>query len=170
MLTLKNTSNIARNLAASLIVAKRVAVFDMDGVFADASHRQICNADGSLNLDKYREMSTMEHVTKDVALPLIEAIHILQEQNVAFHICTARVMCENTLAWLKAQNVNPKSIMSRCSETDNRRDYHLKTTNLQSRFSHEQLKNMVLIDDNVANCKAAKRLGMAAINIPFTGH
>ena len=170
MITLQNTKATARNLAATLIVSKRVPVFDMDGVFADASHRQICNSDGSLNLAKYREMSTLEHVSKDKALPLLEAIHVLQEQKVPFHICTARVMCENTLAWLDSNNIKPKSIMARCSEEDSRRDYHLKTTNLQSRFNHQQLKNMVLIDDNIANCKAVQKIGMQAINVPFEGH
>ena len=170
MFTLTNTSKSARNLAATLITAKRVPVFDMDGVFANATHRQICNPDGSLNLDKYREMSTLEHIMRDEVLPLIEAIHVLQENEAEFHICTARVMCNNTLAWLEANNVKPKSIMARCSDTDSRKDYHLKTTNLQSRFNHKQLLNMVLIDDNMDNCKAAKHLGMAAINVPFEGH
>ena len=170
MFTLQNTKKSAIDLAATLIVSKRVPVFDMDGVFANATHRQICNSDGSLNLDKYREMSTLDHIMKDEALPLIEAIHILQKQDKEFHICTARVMCNNTKTWLKAHNIKPKSIMARCSDTDSRRDYHLKTTNLQSRFNLKQLENMVLIDDNIANCKAAKRLGMQAINVPFNGH
>jgi beta-phosphoglucomutase-like phosphatase (HAD superfamily) len=170
MITLKNTLENALQLAATLKVAKVVPVFDMDGVFADATHRQICNPDGSLNLDKYREMSTAEHINKDEELPLINALHKLQELSVPFHICTARVMCENTLAWLNNKGIKPKSIMARASDTDTRRDYHLKTTNLQSRFSHQQLKNMVLIDDNLANCQAAKKLGMNAINVPFEGH
>jgi hypothetical protein len=170
MFTLKNTKKNARNLAATLITSKRVPVFDMDGVFANATHRQICNADGSLNLDKYREMSTLEHIMKDETLPLIEAIHILQEHKKEFHICTARIMCDNTKAWLEHNNVKPKSIMARCSDTDSRKDYHLKTTNLQSRFNRKQLENMVLIDDNMDNCRAAKRLAMNAVNVPFEGH
>jgi hypothetical protein len=170
MFTLQNTKKSAIDLAATLIVSKRVPVFDMDGVFANATHRQICNSDGSLNLDKYREMSTLDHIMKDEVLPLIEAIHILQKKDKEFHICTARVMCNNTKTWLKAHNIKPKSIMARCSDTDSRRDYHLKTTNLQSRFNLKQLENMVLIDDNIDNCKAAKRLGMQAINVPFEGH
>ena len=170
MITLQNTKIAARNLAATLIVSKRVPVFDLDGVILDATHRQICNHDGSLNLDKYREMSTLEHVMKDKTLPLIEAIHVLQENNVKFHVCTARVMCSSTAALLESVNVKPDIIMARCSDTDSRKDYHLKTTNLQSRFNQKQLENMVLIDDNVDNCKAVKRLGMAAIHVPFEGH
>jgi ATP-dependent protease HslVU (ClpYQ) ATPase subunit len=69
MFTLQNTKKSAIDLAATLIVSKRVPVFDMDGVFANATHRQICNSDGSLNLDKYREMSTLDHIMKDEVLP-----------------------------------------------------------------------------------------------------
>jgi len=170
MFTLQNNKKSATQLAATLIMAKKVPVFDMDGVFADASHRQICNKDGSLNLDKYREMSTAEHVSKDKALPLIKAIHLLQEAGVDFHICTARVMCDNTKAWLANNNVKPKSIMARCGENDSRRDYHLKTTHLISRFDFRQLEKMVLIDDNLANCKAVIKIGMQSINVPFEGH
>lgn len=170
MITLKNTQANAVNLASTLIVSGKVPVFDMDGVFADASHRQICNPDGSLNLDKYREMSTAEHVKKDVALHLIKAIHILQEHEKEFHICTARVMCENTLAWLETNGVKPKSIMARSGENDSRKDYRLKTTNLISRFSLKQRENMVLIDDNLDNCRAMKSIAMQAINVPFDGH
>jgi len=170
MLTLENTKTVARNLAVNILTTKVVPVFDMDGVFANATHRQICNPDGSLNLDKYREMSTLAHIMKDTALPLIEAIHVLQEQEVDFHICTARVMCANTLAWLQANNVTPVSIMSRDGDTDSRRDYQLKTDKLSAGFTPSQLKNMVLIDDNLANCKAALALGMKAVNVPFEGH
>ena len=170
MITLNNTKAVAHTLAASLIVSKRVPVFDMDGVFANATHRQICNPDGSLNLDKYREMSTLEHVMKDETLPLIEAIKVLQAHKKPFHICTARVMCKNTQAWLLAQEVMPLSIMARRDENDSRRDYILKTDSLSDRFSQKELNNMVLIDDNLANCEAVEKIGMQAINVPFEGH
>ncbi len=170
MKTLQNTKLSARKLATSLIQSGTVPVFDADGVFLDATHRQICNPDGSLNLDKYREMSTREYVMKDKALPLIEAIHILQKNEVAFHICTARVACENTLALLESLNVKPKSIMARRDDNDSRRDYILKTDHLKSKFSDSERANMVLIDDNMANCEAVQKINMQAINVPFEGH
>lgn len=170
MFTLKNTVKNAKTLAATLIATGKTPVFDMDGVFADATHRQICNPDGSLNLAKYREMSTAEHINKDQELPMIQAIKLLQEQGKEFHICTARIMCENTLNWLKARGIKPKSIMARSHDEDSRKDFRLKTTQLESRFSRRQRENMVLIDDNLANCKAMKTIGMTAINVPFEGH
>jgi hypothetical protein len=170
MLTLKNTPKSAKELLAALLVSKVVPVFDMDGVFADASHRQICNPDGSLNLDRYRAMSTAENINKDKAMPLITVLQELTRREVEFHICTARVACENTVDWIENKNIKPKSIMARCGMHDSRKDYKLKTTNLISRFSHSQLKNMVLVDDNIENCKAVTTIGMKAINVPFHGH
>tara|TARA_R110000796_G_scaffold67714_3_gene155333 strand:+ start:2546 stop:3058 length:513 start_codon:yes stop_codon:yes gene_type:complete len=170
MFTLQNTTSNATALLSGIIASKIVPVFDMDGVFADASHRQICNADGSLNLDKYREMSTAEHVKKDAELPMIKVLQALTRLGIDFHICTARIMCDNTASWIDAKKIAPKSVMARCGDHDSRRDHKLKTTNLISRFSHFQLKNMMLIDDNLDNCKAAKAIGMKAINVPFVGH
>lgn len=170
MFTLKNTKKAAKELHATVSVSGITPVFDMDGVFADATHRQICNPDGSLNLEKYREMSTAEHINKDAELPLIEVLKRMSQEGKEFHICTARVMCKNTLGWLESRGITPKSIMARAGEHDCRRDNRLKKVNLTSRFSHDQLKNMVLIDDNLANCQAAMEIGMKAINVPFEGH
>ena len=48
-------------------------VFDIDGVLFDATHRQATLPDGSLNLEKYRELATPENIAKDRPLPLIGA-------------------------------------------------------------------------------------------------
>ena len=180
MIKLKNTRSNALQLAATLTVSKRVPVFDMDGVFADARHRQICKPDGSLDLDKYRENSTVEKIARDSPLPMIETLQMLSELGVDYHICTARVVCTGTEKWLENHGITPKSIMSRCPDrvntetgervSDTRKDFKLKETHLRSRFHAHDLEKMVLIDDNLANCRMAERNGMLAINVPFIGH
>lgn len=170
MIKLQNTRSNALQLAATLTVSKRVPVFDMDGVFADATHRQICKADGSLDLDAYRKNSTAEKIAQDKPLPMIETLKMLQDLKVDYHVCTARVVCENTRNWLHDNGLTPKFIMSRSHDQDTRRDYQLKETNLRSRFHQHDLEKMVLIDDNIANCEMAERNGMLAINVPFLGH
>lgn len=170
MKTLQNTFQNALALAHGFLTSDLVPVFDMDGVFADATHRQICNPDGSLNLDKYREMSTAEHIAKDEPLPLITALVALSQARKEFYICTARVACENTRAWLANYGIKPVEIFARDGENDARRDYDLKATKLSAAFTAEERMKMILIDDNVANCEAAKRIGMNAINVPFEGH
>lgn len=170
MKTLQNNTQSAYELVNLIIQNDITPVFDMDGVFIDASHRQICNADGSLNLDKYREMSTAEHISKDAELPLILALKILNDFGIEYHICTARILCENTRNWLDQRGIKAGVYMSRDGETDTRRDYQLKSEKLSQLFSKEQHVNMMLIDDNVKNCEAALRLGLQAVNVPFFGH
>lgn len=170
MKTLVNSTQTAYELINHIVETGITPVFDMDGVFIDATHRQICNPDGSLNLEKYREMSTAEHISKDKELPLILALQVLADLGIEYHICTARVLCENTRQWLADRDIKATVYMGRDGENDARRDYQLKAEKLQQNFSREQLLNMVLIDDNVKNCEAAKSIGMAAINVPFSGH
>jgi hypothetical protein len=170
MLKLENTAANARKLAASIIASNVTPIFDLDGVIINANHRQINNPDGSLNLSKYRKMSTAEHIKKDLALPLLETIKILNDQGVRYHVCTARVMCVNTEAWLHSHEIKPHTIMARSGDHDSRKDWKLKTTNLLARFNVKQLNNMVLIDDNLDNCKAMAKIGVNAIMIPFEGH
>ena len=170
MKTLTNTTKSAYELVNMIVEKNIVPVFDMDGVFIDATHRQICNPDGSLNLAKYREMSTAEHISKDKELPLILALQILNDLGVEYHICTARVLCENTRNWLDQRGIKAGVYMGRDGENDSRRDYQLKAQKLSSLFTAEQRANMMLIDDNVNNCKAALEIGLQAINVPFYGH
>lgn len=170
MKTLNNSIKAAYELVDMIVEQGITPVFDMDGVFIDATHRQICKPDGSLDLEKYREMSTAEHISKDKELPLIAALHILGDLGIEYHICTARVLCDNTRAWLKARHVKAGVYMGRDGLNDNRRDYQLKAQKLSELFTAEQRKTMMLIDDNLNNCKAALEIGLQAVNVPFEGH
>ena len=171
MHTLQNTLTTALMTADVLFQRPNIIpVFDMDGVFADATHRQICNPDGSLNLERYREMSTLDNILKDKTLPLAIALKELTKHRREFHICTARVACSGTLAWLDAHKIKPVSIMARQGEEDTRKDYLLKTDNLTAQFSKAELKKAILFDDNLDNCKAALGLRMLAFHVPFHGH
>ena len=170
MLKIKNTSKQARSLAASIIESGIVPCWDLDGVLLNATHRQICKPDGSLDLDKYRENSTAEKIAMDKSLALLEAIDILNANNVPYHVVTARVACRHTLALLEDRNIKPLHIMARSGEHDNRKDAHLKSTHLTANFSLRQRENMVLIDDNLANCDSAIALSMRSIHVPFEGN
>jgi hypothetical protein len=170
MRTLQNTNANAVALADAIMAKGHNPVFDMDGVFIDASHRQICKKDGSLDLDKYREMSTAMHIRQDKELPLIQAIYLLQNAGVDFSICTARVLCEFTKRWLDEKGIFPSATFSRDGLNDTRRDYELKGQKLSSAFTPQQRAKMVLIDDNLNNCLTAKKIGMKAVHVPFEGH
>ena len=47
-----------------------IKIYDLDGTIIDSSHRAIVNRDGSINLDKWREMSTKDYIFKDDLLPM----------------------------------------------------------------------------------------------------
>lgn len=170
MIKIQNTQLHAISLVRFFVENNITPIFDIDGVLADASHRQICNPDGSLNLEKYREMSTAEYIAKDKELPLIEAIKLLNDLEVNYHVCTARVACENTVNWLQSKGINPIRLMARDGEEDTRKDYELKTDKIAMHFTPSQREKMALIDDNIANCEAAKNLGLKAFHVPFFGH
>lgn len=146
--------------------AKRgyMPVFDIDGVLFDATHRQATLPDGSLNLEKYRELATPENIAKDRPLPLIGAAHALNVAGVDYLVCTARLLCDGTRKLLADHGVKPVHIFGRTGE-DGRKDYILKV---------EALKTIkrppILVDDNLANLEAIAGIGGMGIHIPFCGH
>ena len=70
-------------------------IFDLDGTVIDSSHRALANADGSMNLDFWRENSTAEMVAKDKLLPLADGWRsLVGDSRHQIVVMTARVMGE----------------------------------------------------------------------------
>ena len=70
-------------------------IFDLDGTVIDSSHRALANADGSINLDFWRENSTAEMIAKDKLLPLANGWRsIAGDSRHQIVVMTARVMGE----------------------------------------------------------------------------
>jgi len=183
MITIKNTHSDAHTLTRAIINSGVTPLIDLDGVLLDATHRQctftavhvkqgLCQAAdiGALNLVEYRKKCTPEHIAKDKALALLSMVHTLNACGIGYYVVTARVNCSSTAKLLKDKGINPLSCMARHSETDTRRDDHLKVDNLLAQFEPHELKNMVLIDDNLRNLKAVQAIGVRAIHVPFEGH
>lgn len=161
-----NTIQTANALTAHILSnPKIIPVFDLDGVLLDASHRISLNQDGSLNLDKYRQDSTLNNILQDKNLPLMATIHALNEAGRAYHVATARVLCKGSKTLLKQRGINPAIAISR-GETDSRKDWDLKVRGVQDAFKPEQFKKIMLIDDCPSNCDAfVNALGAWAINV-----
>jgi len=170
MLKINNTRTQALSLARSIMSSGVTPVIDLDGVLLDATHRQNCNPDGSLNLTAYRKNSTPEKIARDKPLPLLAMVHEFNANGYKYHVATARVLCESTAKLLAVNKVNPMVAMGRNGENDNRKDYILKTDHLVSKFDQRQRENMILIDDNLANCKAVIECGLKAVHVNFEGH
>ena len=70
-------------------------IFDLDGTVIDSSHRALANADGSINLDFWRENSTPEMIAKDKLLPLANGWRsIAGDSRHQIVVMTARVIGE----------------------------------------------------------------------------
>ena len=67
-------------------------IFDLDGTVIDSSHRALANADGSINLDHWRENSTAKMIAKDKLLPLAKGWKEINRKHHTFVVMTARVM------------------------------------------------------------------------------
>lgn len=171
MLTLNNEAASVAKLLTLILEGGLTPVFDLDGVWLDARHRQAVMSDGSLNLPAYIAASTYENCMLDAQLPLAAIAGALDELNIGYHCLTARPICDGTRdKVLRHIGAKPLSMMGRSGRTDHRRDYQLKHDWLSSAFSEQELSRMIMIDDNIANCEIALTLGMQAVNIPFQGH
>lgn len=171
MITINNNIQGVNKLLNMIIGSGLTPVFDLDGVWLDARHRQATKPDGSLDLEAYRANSNYSNVMQDKALDLSNVVQTLNAFGVEYYCLTARPVCEGTRdKVIQHLNARPVSIMGRNGNDDNRRDYELKHDWLSKVFSPSQLKHMILIDDNAANCQVAINLGMIAVHVPFDGH
>ena len=67
-------------------------IFDLDGTVIDSSHRALANADGSIDLNHWRENSTAEMIAKDKLLPLANGWRSIDRSRHQIVVMTARVM------------------------------------------------------------------------------
>lgn len=165
MYTLLNSkvSALALSTAADLDKSQ-IYCLDLDEVLICAKHRQLTKKDGSLDLEHYRENSTPEKIAKDKGLPLLQFAQHLTKIQRPFYVVTARIPCQHTRTWLRANGVKPKQILGRDGEHDRRPDHQLKQTKILAKFG-KVLKNVVLVDDRKTNCLAVEAIGAMAIHI-----
>ena len=129
----------------------KYVIFDLDATVIDSSHRQICKPDGSLDLAEWKRNSTYPKVMADRLLPLANHWNRIQKmKNVFIAICTARVMSEADLDYLRFKGLKASEIMSR-SVTDNRPDHVMKKGKILKFLREHNIKNMknvTFYDDN----------------------
>ena len=173
---MSNTSLNARWLVAHIIQSGVMPIWDIDHVLLNADHRiklfdqndvdnGLVNADqiGALDLDHYRANTVADQVQMDKNLPMLEAVHMLNRNNIQYLVSTARVICEHTRALLADREIKPALLMARHGDTDSRRDHVLKVDNIRSHYS--DFSNLLLIDDNLGNCQAFRNLGANATQV-----
>jgi hypothetical protein len=178
MIHIQNHISSIGLILAHILETKMIPVIDLDEVIFCAKQRQRlysqsdvdakkCHADriGQLDLDHYLAHSKGHLIAQDKNLPLIGLVHALNELGIEYHVATARVICLHSEKLLKDRKVLPKLIMSRGADGDYRKDDVLKVDHMRLNFCATTRRNLLLIDDNVANCKAYEREGASALHV-----
>jgi hypothetical protein len=149
-------------------------IFDLDGTAIDSSHRANTLADGSLNLDAWRENSTPEMIARDSLLPLGEqwrdmVARGLDGTHVKIAIITARVMGAADLQYLDDNGLAYDYLYSR-TEGDTSNDAALKKIMLfdlarDMGRSMRWLQNFAwFYDDNLGVIEMGCSLGINMVN------
>ena len=144
-----------------------IYIFDLDHTVIDSSHRQLTRADGSLDLDHWRDNCTRQKIFADELLPLARLMRSAYSVGHTVIVCTARVLSAHDYAFLNAHNLKAHAILSRpMGCTDN--DADLKRELLFSHFKGQPLarwaRNAVFYDDNLGVLEMAKKLGIMTKN------
>ena len=143
----------------------KYVIFDLDATVIDSSHRQITKADGSLDLDAWKANSTYDAVMRDSLLPLARHWKALQEKkNVFIAICTARVLANADMDYLKFKGLKADQIMSRAF-FDHRPDHLMKRTKILAFMQKHKITNpskITFYDDNQNVLGVLDALGVTA--------
>ena len=146
---------------------QHIYIFDGDGTIIDSSHRGLSNADGSINLEHWKENSTPQQIAKDKLLPLYYYCVFLKEQGHKLIFCTARELGKGDHQFFIRHNFHKifDRIISR-PIGDATADHELKAKQLQYLFNLKWAKDRpkFFYDDNAFNRKALSDLGAISIN------
>ena len=106
-------------------------IFDLDHTVIDSSHRQLTRADGSLDLDHWIENNTRAKIMRDKLLPLARHWRESHAKGAEIVVCTARVIGEHDLEFLRDRGLFFDAMLSRPMGDDSR-DADLKARLLAS--------------------------------------
>jgi FMN phosphatase YigB (HAD superfamily) len=144
-------------------------IFDLDHTVVDSSHRQLTKADGSLDLDAWRENCTREQIRRDTLLPLAGTMREAYENGHNVIVCTARVMTHHDKEFLRDNGLKYTALLSR-AEGDSSGDADLKEGLLNWYFKGNRAKmaNSVFFDDNQSVLEMGRRLGINCLDAAHT--
>ena len=146
-------------------------IFDLDHTLIDSSHRQLTDANGSLDLTHWIENCTREKIMGDKLLPLAEQVKtsFTKGKNRSRLVCTARVMSKYDYEFLAENGLEFDFILSRplgCTMGDG----ELKEMLLREHCEkvgidfNEFSQNAIMWDDNKIVLDHLKGLGIKTID------
>lgn len=143
-------------------------IFDLDHTVIDSSHRQLTDINGSLDLNHWRENCTREKIMRDSLLPLASIMRQAIELDLHVIICTARVLSEHDIEFLREHGLFTGDILSR-AEGDCSGDDTLKVRLLQDYAQSLGMswagftRHAYMWDDNVKVLSTLKTHGVATM-------
>ena len=147
-----------------------LSIFDLDHTVIDSSHRQQFKANGSLDLDHWRENCTPELIAQDRLLPLSRIMRSHYARGATVLVCTARVMSADDYDYLNRHDLFADAILSR-PEGNTQPDEWLKLAllanwvNTSPSYSWNGfLAEAIIFDDNLNVIKTLAREGITCHN------
>lgn len=144
-------------------------IFDLDHTVIDSSHRAATRADGSLDLNHWRENSTPAMIARDSLLPLAAEWKKAQRKGATIIVCTARVMGPADYHFLSSHGLFAETIISR-AEGDTTPDDLLKLRGLKRYCARAGISwrrfcaSAVMFDDNQNVIKTLTANGLQCHN------
>ncbi|MGA1771733.1 MAG: hypothetical protein ACO39T_05625 [Flavobacteriaceae bacterium] len=143
---------------------KNIIIFDLDGTTINSDHRHATLADGTLNLEAWKENCTPEKIFQDQVLPLGHLVSKLGKKAYTI-VCTARNMSDADFEFLMDNGICVDKIISR-PFGNNEPDAQLKKKQLNSFLSLKQFKhkNKIMFDDADSVRKTLRKIGITVIH------
>lgn len=141
-----------------------IVIFDLDGTTINSDHRHATLADGTLNLEAWKENCTPEKIFQDQVLPLGKLVSKIGKKAFTI-ICTARNMSDADFEFLMDNGICVDKIISR-PHGNNEPDAQLKKKQLNSFLSLKQFKhkNKIMFDDADSVRSTLRKIGITVIH------
>ena len=146
---------------------KNIVIFDLDQTVIDSSHRNPCNDDGTINLERYFKLKTRTNIFKDTLLPLAKIFKQVKRDGNYVVIATARNMDHDDIDFLKANGLIADKILSRRWVVENDvPDAQLKARKLQQLFNLKQFQNAnkIMFEDSQPVITKMRQMGIVTLN------
>ena len=130
---------------------KNIVIFDLDQTVINSNHRNPCNEDGTLNLERYFKLKTRVNIFKDTLLPLAKIFkQVKKEGN---YIITVN-------------DLIPDKLLSRRVTEYSVPDDQLKARKLQQLFNLKQFQNAnkIMFDDSKPVITKMRQMGIVTLN------
>tara|TARA_R110000737_G_scaffold25053_1_gene43694 strand:+ start:155 stop:646 length:492 start_codon:yes stop_codon:yes gene_type:complete len=145
---------------------KNIVIFDLDQTVINSNHRNPCNEDGTLNLERYFELKTRVNIFKDTLLPLAKIFKQVKKEGNYIIVATARNIDRDDMDFLTVNDLIPDKLLSRRVTEYSVPDDQLKARKLQQLFNLKQFQNAnkIMFDDSKPVITKMRQMGIVTLN------